>query len=51
MLQLVVQNAESMGVREGKMRLNGDIYAPKKPFCGCDRSSWVYARWHCKRIY
>ena len=32
------------------MRLNAGFYAPKKHFYGCDRSSWVYARWHCDDI-
>ena len=35
---------------QGKMRLNAGFYAPKKHFYGCDRSSWVYARWHCDDI-
>lgn len=47
---MIVQNAENPSVREGKMRLNAGFYAPKKHFYGCDRSSWVYARWHCDDI-
>lgn len=31
-LHLVVQNAENPSVREGKMRLNGGVYAPKSTF-------------------
>ncbi len=50
-LHLVVQNAETMGVREGKTRSIRGFYAPKKHFYGCDGSSWVYARWHCERTY
>lgn len=46
----IVQNAETMGVREGKTRSIRGSYAPKEPFCGCDRSSWVYAGWHCDDI-
>ena len=39
MLHLVVQNAETMGVREGKTRSIRSFYALKKHFYGCDRSS------------
>lgn len=45
-LHLVVQNAETMGVREGKTRTNWSFYAPKKHFYGCDGSSWVYVWLH-----
>ena len=47
---MIVQNAESMGVREGRMSVNWGFYAPKKHFYGCDGSSWVYAGWHCDDI-
>ena len=47
---MIVQNAETMGVREGKMRSIRGFYAPKEPFYGCDRSSWVYAGWDCDDI-
>ena len=50
-LHLVVQNAENPSVREGKMRLNWDVYAPKKHLYGCDRSSWVYVWLHREGIY
>ena len=40
---LIVQNAESVGVREGKTRSIRSFHAPKKHF---DRSSRVYAGWH-----
>lgn len=50
MEHLIVQNAGNPGVKEGKMRLNWGVYAPKKHFYGCDGSSWVYARWHCDGI-
>lgn len=43
MLLLVVQNAESMSVSEGKMRSNRDFYAPKEHFYGCSCSRRVYA--------
>ena len=46
----VVQNAENPSVRESKTRSIRGSYAPKEPFCGCDRSSWVYAGWHCDDI-
>ena len=41
---MIVQNAENMGVREGKTSVDWDVYAQKKHFYGCDGSSWVYAR-------
>jgi len=40
---MIVQNAETMGVRESKTRSIRGFYAPKKHF---DRSSRVYAGWH-----
>lgn len=46
---MIVQNADSVGVR-GQNEVNSRLYAPKVPFYGCDRSSWVYARWHCDDI-
>lgn len=49
-LLLVVQNAENLSVRAGETSVNRDVYAPQKHFCGCDGSSWVYARWHCDDI-
>lgn len=51
MRPLTVQNTESVGVREGKTSVNWGVYALKKHFYGCDRSSWVYAGWHCEGIY
>jgi len=39
---MIVQNAENPSVREGKMKLNGGVYAPKKHLYGCDGSSWAY---------
>ena len=42
----IVQNGETMGVREGKTSVNWSFYAPKKHFYGCDGSSRVYAGWH-----
>ena len=47
---MIVQNAETMGVRESKTRSIRGFYAPKKHFYGCDCSSWVYAGWHCDDI-
>ena len=47
---VIVQNAESLGVSEGKTRSIRGSYAPKKHFYGCDCSSWVYAGWHCDDI-
>ncbi len=47
---MIAQNAETMGVRESKTRSIRGFYAPKKHFYGCDRSSWVYAGWHCDDI-
>ena len=47
---MIVQNAETMGVREGKTRSIRSFHAPRKHFYGCDGSSWVYARWHCDDI-
>ena len=43
---MIVQNAETMGVRESKTRSIRGFYAPKKHFYVCNGSSWVYARWH-----
>ena len=40
---MIVQNAETMGVRESKTRSIRGFYAPKKHFYGCDGSSWIYA--------
>lgn len=47
---MIVQNTENMGVREGRTSVNWGFYDPKKHLYGCDRSSWVYARWHCDDI-
>ncbi len=47
---MIVQDAETMGVRESKTRSIRGFYAPKKHFYGCDCSSWVYAGWHCEGI-
>lgn len=49
-LHLVVQNAGNPGVREGKTRSIRSFHALKKHFYGCDRSSWIYAGWHCDDI-
>ena len=43
---LIVQNAENPSVSNGKTSVNWGVYAPKKHFYGCDRSSWVYAWLH-----
>ena len=48
---MIVQNAETMDVRESKTRSIRGFYAPKKHFYGCDCSTWVYARWHCDEMY
>ena len=39
---LVVRNAESVGVSEGKTRSIRGFYTPKKHFYGCNGSPWVY---------
>ena len=39
---MIVQNAETMGVREGKTRSIRSFHAPKKHFYGCDGSSWGF---------
>ena len=48
---LIVRNAESVGVREGKTSVNWGFYAPKKHFYGCDGSSWVYVWLHREEMY